>query len=121
MTNDGWGKEWPKLQTEKTTIIYSANADWPAIKFDGMVTCDVDKDGNVDLTPLREAMTKQGSNLVDSEAYLYFQCEGCQAIFDPKTKSFAQLNQRRADAGWKVKWNVDGMGYKVYCIECGKK
>jgi hypothetical protein len=139
--DDGWGKEWPKSQTEKTTITYSANADWPAVKFDGMVICEVDKEGNIDLTPLRDInnktpwieeaapvsekawnnLTKQGSNLVDDQAYLYFQCEGCQNIFDPHTKSFAQLNQRRADAGWKVKWNVDGMGYKVYCVECGEK
>ena len=63
---------------------------------------------------------KQGSNLVDDNQYLYFQCESCDKLFDPHTKSFATLNQKRYDAGWKVKWNLSGMGYKVYCVECGK-
>lgn len=63
---------------------------------------------------------KQGSNLVDDNAYLYFQCEVCQAIFDPVTKSFKTLNDKRHEAGWKVKWNDGGQGYKVYCAKCGE-
>ena len=65
-------------------------------------------------------LKQQGSNLVDENAYLYFQCEGCNAIFNPHTKRFAALNQRRHEAGWKVKWRLDGMGYQPYCVECGK-
>lgn len=63
----------------------------------------------------------QGSNLVDSEAYLYFQCESCNEILDPHTKSFATLQEHRGKAGWKCVWNMSGMGYKVYCVKCGEK
>lgn len=63
----------------------------------------------------------QGSNLVDEQAYLYFQCEGCSTILDPHTKSFAKLQEHRVNAGWKCVWNLSGMGYKVYCAECGEK
>lgn len=66
-------------------------------------------------------LKSQGSNLVDSEAYLYFQCEGCGTILDPHTKSFATLQEHRVNAGWACKWNIDGMGYKVYCAECREK
>lgn len=64
---------------------------------------------------------QQGSNLVDDQAYLYFQCEGCNDILDPHTKSFKMLQDKRAEAGWHVKWNLTGMGYKVYCAKCGEK
>lgn len=67
---------------------------------------------------VKSTLTKQGSNLVDNNQYLYFQCETCAKLFDPHTRSFAALNQKRYEAGWLVKWNVDGMGYKVYCTEC---
>lgn len=63
----------------------------------------------------------QGSNLVDNEKYLYFQCEICGDILDPHTKSFAKLQEYRVNAGWKCIWNIDGMGYKVYCTKCEEK
>lgn len=63
-------------------------------------------------------LKSQGSNLMDQNQYLYFQCEGCGDIFDPETKSFKTLDEKRHAAGWKVKWNIDGMGYKVYCPKC---
>lgn len=66
-------------------------------------------------------LKSQGSNLVDEQAYLYFQCEGCGEILDPHTKSFRTLQEYRVKAGWACKWNIDGMGYKVYCAECGEK
>lgn len=66
-------------------------------------------------------LKSQGSNLVDNETYLYFQCEGCQTILDPHTKSFATLQEHRVNSGWACIWNIDGMGYKVYCAECGEK
>lgn len=65
-------------------------------------------------------LKSQGSNLVDSKAYLYFQCESCNAILDPHTKSFKALQEYRVNAGWACEWNIDGMGYKVYCTDCGK-
>lgn len=62
----------------------------------------------------------EGSNLIDDNKFLYFQCEGCQSIFDPETKSFKTLHDKTHAAGWKVRWNMNGLGYKVYCVECGK-
>lgn len=126
MPNDGWGKEWPKTdaakedwgrhnaewpvsQKEVTTIIYSGPNMFPEINH---VELRVDcKDSS--------QLIKQGSNLVDAEAYLYFQCESCQDILDPHTKSFKILQERRADAKWKCIWNTNGLGYKVYCPKCG--
>lgn len=70
---------------------------------------------------LIDTLTKQGSNLVDEQAYLYFQCEGCNTILDPHTKSFRALQEYRISAGWKCIWNTDGVGYKVYCEKCGGK
>lgn len=66
-------------------------------------------------------LKSQGSNLVDDQAYLYFQCEGCNEILDPHTKSFKTLQDKRVEAGWKCIWNIDGMGYKVYCEKCEEK
>ena len=52
-------------------------------------------------------------------AHIYYQC-GCGAIFDPGTKRFAELNHKASEAGWKIRWNKDGSGYKPYCVDCGK-
>lgn len=60
----------------------------------------------------------QGSNLVDQDQNLYFQCSDCQQLFDPVTKSFKTLHDKAHAAGWKIKWNVDGMGYKIRCKDC---
>lgn len=65
-------------------------------------------------------LKSQGSNLVDDQKYLYFQCEGCSEILDPQTKSFATLQEHRVNTGWKCIWNMSGMGYKVYCAKCGR-
>lgn len=102
MTNDGWGTNWNAQK-------------WQPIKSEGA------KIAEAEMAKAVANYTKQGSNLVDDQAYLYFQCSSCNNIFDPHTKSFKTLNDKRFEAGWKVKWNVDGMGYKVYCAECGEK
>lgn len=97
-----WGKEWLKpLSRAEMEQCFALAKEFPI--------------------PSSKELKPQGSNLVDAEAYLYFQCESCQKILDPQTKSFAILNQKRFGVGWLVKWNVDGMGYKVYCVDCGKK
>lgn len=70
---------------------------------------------------LQTELKSQGSNLVDDQAYLYFQCESCNEILDPHTKSFQTLQEFRVNAGWYVKWNLNGQGYKVYCAKCGGK
>lgn len=111
---------WPKVsQIEASTFIYTTKDEpWPIT---GHVVCDVDKDGNIDLTSLRDKLKSQGSNLVDDQAYLYFQCESCNEILDPHTKSFAKLQEHRINAGWKCIWNMNGQGYKVYCEKCEEK
>jgi len=63
-------------------------------------------------------LKKDGSNLIDGEKNLYFQCEGCEILFDPATKSFATLHDFAHKQGWKVKWNINGLGYKIYCPKC---
>ncbi len=88
-----WGTNWPSLDKADTiTIEHVKN--------------------------FKNTFKKQGSNLVDAEGLLYFQCEGCQTLFDPDTKSFATLHDFAHAQGWKVKWNINGLGYKIYCAEC---
>ena len=67
---------------------------------------------------LDKTLKKQGSNLVDGEGYLYFDCNNCGKLFDPHTTSFKKLHDDANKLGWKVKWNMDGLGYKIYCGEC---
>lgn len=82
----GWN-----LASQNDVTSYHYLTDEKPFNITGHVVCNVDKDGNIDLTPLREKLKSQGSNLVDDQAYLYFQCEGCNDILDPQTKSFAKL------------------------------
>lgn len=89
---------WDKGSDDKTTIV----------KIENKVITKVAK------------LKSQGSNLVDEQAYLYFQCDDCGEILDPHTKSFAKLQEHRVNSGWKCVWNLCGMGYKVYCIKCGE-
>lgn len=94
MTEDGWGSNWnvdPLLSKAIVELI--------------------DKNYYINLR-------KEGSNLVDNEGLLYFQCDTCQKLFDPATKSFKKLHDYAHKQGWKVVWNVSGLGYKIYCGEC---
>lgn len=138
--NDGWGSKWPtskasgvpwpndlNIITEQAKI---AAEEGNAKFFEKLKIIGWDKGTDDKATIVKIADEKvayigefksQGSNLVDTDAYLYFQCDGCQTILDPSTKSFAKLQEQRVSAGWVCKWNVDGMGYKVYCVECGEK
>lgn len=123
MTNDGWGKDWPvvlSLSNSSTIIFTGLKEEIKSLDVVDLVWIDFGSEPSKSFIGNRE-LKPQGSNLVDDESYLYFQCEGCQKILDPNTKSFKTLNDKRFEAGWKVKWNVDGMGYKVYCVECGEK
>lgn len=63
-------------------------------------------------------LKKEGSNLIDDEGGLYFECGECQKLFDPKTTSFKTLHDKAKASGWKVVWNMNGQGYKIYCGEC---
>lgn len=118
--NDKWGKEWPieapRQRSEWDKDV--ASLDWPTDLKSGIEINHVKK---VDDEFNKKQLQSQGSNLVDAQSYLYFQCEGCGEILDPHTKSFKALEDFRFNAGWKVKWNMSGMGYKVYCQKCGEK
>lgn len=146
MTNDGWASKWPSEAPSQrsdaaTEILKQDSGVTPEMLGIKSVVIGLDKstDGKIinqgfNDTAVAKAITKlikenfdtsqlksQGSNLMDEQAYLYFQCEGCQEILDPNTKSFAKLQEYRVNAGWKCVWNTGGMGYKVYCAGCGEK
>lgn len=88
---------------------------------DRTVLTTLEKDGIKHRVINQTELKAQGSNLVDDQQYLYFQCGGCGEILDPNTKSFKTLDEKRYAAGWKVKWHLSGMGYEVYCVKCGEK
>lgn len=48
-------------------------------------------------------------------AFIYYQCD-CGQVLDPKTKSFASLNNHASEAGWKVRWGSEH--YVPYCPKC---
>ena len=50
-------------------------------------------------------------------AHIYYEC-ACGAILDPKTKSFAALNNCASEKGWKIRFGSDG--YMPYCVKCGE-
>ena len=107
MTKDGWGTAWPDIQKDNLMGLSQAEAlkVWPS-HGPGVGWPDTSK------------LKKQGSNLVDSEGLLYFQCHGCEALHDPETKSFKTLHDTAHQQGWKIKWNASGQGYKIYCVKC---
>jgi hypothetical protein len=51
-------------------------------------------------------------------AHIYYEC-GCGAILDPKTKSFAALNNYASEKGWKIRFGHDS--YVPYCDKCGEE
>lgn len=51
----------------------------------------------------------------NSNAFLYYECE-CGERLDPRTKSFASLNNAASDANWKVRWGPNS--YVPYCPKC---
>jgi len=50
-------------------------------------------------------------------AHIYYECK-CGAILDPKTKSFAALNNYASEKGWKIRFGEHG--YTPYCVKCGE-
>jgi hypothetical protein len=97
-------------QGETHTIIYSGPNPFPEINHVRLF---------VDCKDTSE-LKSEGSNLIDANSYLYFQCAKCLNIFDPETKSFKTLHDKAHASGWKLRWNSSGLGYNVYCVECGK-
>ena len=100
MTNDGWGKEWPKpIDTQNEW--FKTQPSMLAIKIEKVYD---------NLHPTHDPYTNPDSQI-------YYSCK-CGAILDPGTKSFAQLNNVASEKGWKVRWGNDS--YVPYCVECGK-
>lgn len=48
-------------------------------------------------------------------AFLYYQCD-CGQRLDPKTKSFAALNNAAMNGDWKIRWGMQH--YVPYCPKC---
>lgn len=123
----GWGSNpvWPKV----VTITYPTTPNFTPIKYDGMVTVDLDKNGNITEAGKQAIvadMQKVYSNKVPTHdpytnpnSHIYYECK-CGAILDPNIKSFAALNNYASEKGWKVRWRQDGAGYEPFCVECGK-
>lgn len=108
MSSDGWGTSWPatpeglvrgiaftKVTVEDDAIVYE---HIPNAKVYSNVPPTHDPYAN-------------------PNAELYYSCN-CGAIFDPGTKSFAQLNNHASKAGWKIRFT--DTGYVPYCVDCGK-
>jgi len=118
----GWSKEWPGLPGD-TSKISEALAK---IVNDGWV---VPTDPNVENGKIKQEITstkEMYNNLKPTHdpytnpgAMVYYEC-ACGAILDPKTKSFAHLNNAASVAGWKIRWKHDGMGYQPFCVKCGE-
>ena len=88
----GWGNsfDWVLEQNDKNSVW-----DGPIARHDN-------------LKPTHDPYT-------NPNAHIYYEC-GCGAILDPKTKSFAQLNNCASEKGWKIRFGHSG--YTPYCVKC---
>ncbi len=91
----GWGTGWGSLEVDTG----------PDINFGG-----IELPKYLNKHPTHDPYTNPNS-------HIYYEC-GCGAILDPKTKSFAALNNHASEAGWKVRWGADS--YVPYCVKCGE-
>ena len=82
----GWGSSWDKPEI---------NITWPALERQNKI-------------PTHDPYT-------NPNAFIYYQCD-CGQVLDPKTKSFASLNNHASEAGWKVRWGSEH--YVPYCPKC---
>lgn len=89
----GWGSEW------------STSPLWPMMPKEGeSVTVEIIKNNFPTHDPYANPNT-----------FLYYECE-CGERLDPRTKSFASLNNHASDANWKVRWGPNS--YVPYCPKC---
>lgn len=51
-------------------------------------------------------------------AFIYYKCD-CGEVLNPKTKSFASLNNHASNAGWKIRWGSEY--YVPYCPKCANE
>ena len=127
----GWGKEWPQaIEALNDKLI-----GWDIGKGDDEPVAITGTVENGILNIDYEYRGKAAKNLIESyarvinrkpthdpytnpNALIYYEC-ACGAILDPKTKSFAQLNNCASEKGWKIRFGSDG--YKPYCVKCGEE
>ena len=86
----GWGTSWDKPESE-------INITWPALNLE------------------RQNKIPTHDPYTNPNAHLYYQCD-CGEVLDPKTKSFASLNNHASNANWKVRWGAHH--YVPYCPKC---
>ncbi len=116
----GWGKEWVKQPIAwpeaMSKLIEPVGPNVWAKTFieNGEIKQEIipPEEMYTNLKPTHDPYTNPG-------ALIYYQCN-CGAILDPKTKSFASLNNAAMNAGWKVRWNSNGQGYEPFCVKCGE-
>ncbi len=122
-----WGKEWkqPQSATEINAIWQNAQAiEHEKIKATGLNvwTKTFIENGEIkqEIIPPEEMYTNLKPThdpYTNPGAMVYYECN-CGAILDPKTKSFAHLNNAASVTGWKVRFGE--VGYVPYCPKCGE-
>lgn len=108
----GWGKEWDVIVVASDEDASNATRD--VLNY-GQAWL---KDGkHVPLEKIYSNMQPTHDPYTNPSAHIYYEC-GCEAILDPKTKSFAQLNNHASQQGWKIRFT--DKGYVPYCVKCGE-
>ena len=113
MTNDGWGKEWPKPIIPKEQILAG----------EAYIKAHTDIYGT-EINPVALGIKVRSNNLhpthdpyTNPDSHIYYQCN-CGAILDPGTKSFSQLCKAASESNWKIRFGTEY--YKAYCVKCGE-
>lgn len=112
----GWGSQWGKLNTEPKEYSDEVIKNWAE------EASPIDPKNWDNLKPtidIPKFLNKKPTHdpYTNPNARLYYECN-CGAIFDPGTKSFAQLNTHASEAGWKIRFKE--VGYVPYCVKCGE-
>lgn len=108
----GWGTSWDKPKS--TEVLEEAAAHgWPEVKPEEIgkqLRIRVPEDFKIidNKFPTHDPYA-------NPNAFLYYECE-CGARLDPRTKSFASLNNAASNANWKVRWGPNS--YVPYCPKC---
>jgi len=126
----GWGSSFdkPKEQAWNKLKDWVKQSETHVVEYTGPnliseinhVRLDVDlaKPGT-DQTVYHEFKNKTPTHdpYTNPDAHIYYEC-ACGAILDPKTKSFAALNNCASNKGWKIRFGE--RGYTPYCVKCGE-
>ena len=118
----GWGNkfelfEWAKKDVLKTISLNLGSGDQSIFTKVG-----IDENDNVkfEVVPPEEIYVNRPPThdpYANPNAHIYYECN-CGAILDPRTKSFAALNNYASEKGWKIRFGLDG--YTPHCVKCGE-